>query len=125
MKHQQACKSCSSKECNRQIQIVHLNPRLLNSFGAYNTVGVWCTSVLLKCVKIAVDKVLMDRELAKKIKELEKAGFKVKKVVPTTKKTFEVPVDLVERFMTHCRVKDIKVKDAIAEALEEYLKKRG
>lgn len=67
----------------------------------------------------------MDKDLQKKIKELEKAGFKVKKVVPTTKKTFEVPVDVVEQFMDYCRSNKIKVKDAVAEALEEYLKKRG
>lgn len=67
----------------------------------------------------------MDKELQKKIKELEKQGFVVKRVVPTTKKTFEVPVALVERFMKHCNDNDIKVKDAIAEAIEEYLKKRG
>lgn len=67
----------------------------------------------------------MDKDLQKKIKELEKQGFVVKKVVPTTKKTFEVPVELVERFMKYCRNNNVKVKDAISEAIEEYLRKRG
>lgn len=66
----------------------------------------------------------MDKELAKKIKELERAGFKVKRVVETQRKTFEVPTDLVERFMDYCRTNKVKVKDAIEEALEEYLKKK-
>ncbi|MGZ3769544.1 MAG: hypothetical protein ACXVCR_07430 [Bdellovibrio sp.] len=66
----------------------------------------------------------MDKEIAKKIKELEKLGFKVKKEVRTTKKTFEVPVDLVEQFMEYCRLNKVKVKDAVAEMFEEYLEKR-
>lgn len=64
----------------------------------------------------------MDKELQKKIKELEKAGFKVKKVVPTTKKTFEVPEELLNQFMAVVKEKDLKVKDAIAEALEQWVK---
>ncbi len=66
----------------------------------------------------------MDKETLKKIKELEKAGFKVKRVVPTTKKTFEVPVELVDAFMDYCRANKIKVKDAVEDMFREYLKNR-
>ena len=63
----------------------------------------------------------MDKDLLRKIKELEKAGFKVKKVIPTTKKTFEVPVDVLNKFMAIVKRDDLKVKDAIAEALQEWV----
>lgn len=66
----------------------------------------------------------MDKELAKKVKELEKAGFKVQKIVPTTKKTFEVSVEVVERFMKLVKAKDLKVKDAVSEALNEWCTKQ-
>ncbi|MBL7672508.1 MAG: hypothetical protein JNM39_18670 [Bdellovibrionaceae bacterium] len=67
----------------------------------------------------------MDKELAKKVKELEKAGFKVQKIVPTTKKTFEVPVEVVEKFMQLVKSKDMKVKDAVSEALNDWCTKRA
>lgn len=66
----------------------------------------------------------MDKDLLKKIKELEKAGFKVKKVVKTTKKTFEVPEDLISQFMDLVNSRGLKVKDAIAEALQDYINKK-
>lgn len=66
----------------------------------------------------------MDKDLKKKIEELRKAGFEVKRVVPTTKKTFEVPEDLLNQFMSIVKTKDLKVKDAVAEALEDWVKKR-
>jgi tryptophan synthase beta subunit len=61
------------------------------------------------------------RDVAKKIRELEKLGYKVKKDIPTVKKTFEVPVELLEQFMTKVKAKNMKVKDAIAEALKNWL----
>lgn len=65
----------------------------------------------------------MDKNLEKKIKELEKAGFQVKRVVKTTKKTFEVSEETIEQFMALVKSKDIKVKDAIEEALVNWIKK--
>ncbi len=65
----------------------------------------------------------MDKELLKKIKELEKAGFKVKRDIATTKKTFEVPIDLIERFMAIVKHRDLKVKDAIESAINDWVKK--
>ena len=64
----------------------------------------------------------MDKNLEKKIKELEKAGFQVKRVVKTTKKTFEVSEETIEQFMALVKSKDIKVKDAIEEALVNWIK---
>lgn len=66
----------------------------------------------------------MDKATQKKIKDLEKQGFKVQKVVATTKKTFEVPIELLESFMKYVKDNDIRVKYAIAEALELYLSSR-
>ena len=64
----------------------------------------------------------MDKDIQRKIKELEKAGFKVKREVRTERKTFEVPTDLVKEFMATVRANDLKVKDAIAEAIETWVK---
>lgn len=67
----------------------------------------------------------MDKATQKKIQDLEKQGFKVKRAVATIKKTFELPADLVERFTDHCRKNKIKIKDATEMALESYLKSGG
>ena len=65
-----------------------------------------------------------NKELLKKIKELEKAGFKVQKVVKTTKKTFEVPEKTIFEFMSIVKSIDgLKVKDAIDQALTDWIKK--
>lgn len=63
----------------------------------------------------------MDEKTLKMIKDLEKKGFKIKKIVQSTKKTFEVPVDLLAQFMAIVKEKDLKVKDAFEEAMTEWV----
>lgn len=65
----------------------------------------------------------MDNEIRKKIKDLEKAGYKVKKDVKTTKKTFEVSEDTLDTFMAIVKDRDLLVKDAIESAIGEWNKK--
>jgi len=52
-------------------------------------------------------------------------GFKVQKIVPTTKKTFEVPIEVVEKFTKLIKSKNLKVKDAITEALQDWITKQA
>jgi hypothetical protein len=66
----------------------------------------------------------MAKNITYLIKQLEVEGYKVKKTVPTTKKTFEVEVALIEEFMNIVDKRGLKVKDAIDEALKNWIKKR-
>jgi hypothetical protein len=65
----------------------------------------------------------VDEKLAKKIKELEKLGYKVKKEVKTVKKTFEVPELLLAEFVSITKARKLKMKDAISEAIELFVSK--
>ena len=58
------------------------------------------------------------------IKQLEAEGYKVKKTVPTVKKTFEVEEKVIEQFMDAVDKRDMKVKDAINDALNDWIKKK-
>lgn len=46
-------------------------------------------------------------------------------VVETQRKTFELPIDVIEQFMNIVKRDDLKVKDAAAEAFQDWLKKKG
>lgn len=67
----------------------------------------------------------MNADIKKKIKDLEKAGFKVKRVVSTTKKTFEVSEETLKDFMKTLKSRDILVKDAVDQALTDWIKKNS
>ena len=64
------------------------------------------------------------KEINKMVKELEKAGYKIKRDVPTVKKTFEVEEATVNEFMTMVDKRGLKVKEAIDEALRDWIKKK-
>jgi hypothetical protein len=55
---------------------------------------------------------------------LEKLGYKVKISKPSIKKTFEIEAELLESFMDLQKKSNIKVKDALHEALTDWIKKR-
>ncbi len=62
--------------------------------------------------------------LKQDIKAIEKAGFEVKrKLGPTEKHTFEVPTGDLKEFFVKCRVKGLKIKEAVAEAIRDWNKK--
>ncbi len=65
----------------------------------------------------------MDVRTKKMVKELKNKGFDVKRRVPTVKKTFEVPEDTLEKFKKAVYQRDMKIKDAIEEALEDWVEK--
>lgn len=68
---------------------------------------------------------MSDIKAKEAIKTLEKMGYTVKISKPSVKKTFEVAIDLLEEF-THAQKKNnIRMKDAISEALSDWVKKRG
>ena len=67
----------------------------------------------------------MDEKTSKIIKDLEKKGFKVKKVVETTKKTFEIPVELLDQFIRIVREKKMKIKEAVEQAISDWVKKNS
>ena len=52
------------------------------------------------------------------------AEFNRLKRADTVKKTFEVDKSLVEEFMTSARTRKLKIKDAVDEALREWIRKR-
>jgi hypothetical protein len=59
--------------------------------------------------------------LKQDIKAVEKAGFEVKKKLgPTEKHTFEVPTEDLKQFFINCRVRGLKIKEAIAEAIRNW-----
>jgi hypothetical protein len=59
--------------------------------------------------------------LKQDIKAVEKAGFEVKKRLGLTEKhTFEVPVVDLKEFFIKCRVKGLKIKEAVAEAIRDW-----
>lgn len=61
--------------------------------------------------------------LKQEIEAIEKAGFSVKrKPGPTEKHTFEVPVQDLKKFFINCRVRGLKIKEAIAEAIRDWNK---
>lgn len=57
------------------------------------------------------------------IKVLESEGYKIKKVEVTVRKTFELREETLKQFMALVDKKDLKVKDAVEEALSGYIKK--
>jgi hypothetical protein len=59
------------------------------------------------------------------IAALEKLGYKVKLSKPSVKKTFEIEVELLESFMDIQKKSDIKVKDALHEALSDWVNKKS
>lgn len=59
------------------------------------------------------------------IKTLEKLGYKVKLSKPTIKKTFEVEVEILDRFIEIQKSLGFKMKEAMSEAMTEWIKKRG
>jgi isopenicillin N synthase-like dioxygenase len=65
----------------------------------------------------------VDSETKKLIKQLEQKGFAVRRNVPTKKHSFEVPEDTLEQFFNVVHEKKLKIKDAIAEALETWIEK--
>lgn len=67
---------------------------------------------------------MADQTEKEALRTLEKLGYKVKLSKPTVKKTFEVEVELLERFSEVQRKSGIKIKDAIGEALEDWCRKK-
>lgn len=58
------------------------------------------------------------------IKTLEKLGYTVKLNKPCVKKTFEIEIELLKKFNDIQAESGLKVKDAINEALSDWIKKR-
>jgi Leu/Phe-tRNA-protein transferase len=70
--------------------------------------------------------VKISKEEKDAIQVLKELGYQVKLQKPTTKKTFEVQIETLNEFMRVATVCDLKVKDAIEEALANWIsKKRG
>lgn len=67
----------------------------------------------------------MNKDLLKLIKELEKQGYKVKRDMKTKKHTFEVEEDNLNLFFEAAERHDLKIKEAINEALSDWIKKRS
>lgn len=63
----------------------------------------------------------MDEKLAKKIREIEAKGYKVKRDVVLVKKTFEVPEAVLAQFMEKTRHKKLKVKEAMELAMQLFI----
>ncbi len=66
----------------------------------------------------------MNQKTQKQIKELEKMGYIVKRAVKTTKHTFEVEDDTLAQFLKVVARREMKIKSAVAEALEDWLAKQ-
>lgn len=66
-----------------------------------------------------------EKEVKKMVKMLESAGFTVRLSKPSIKKTFEIEVDLLEEFTALHKKLGIKVKDAIRECIQDWIKKRA
>ena len=67
----------------------------------------------------------MDAKEREAIKALEKLGYNVKLSKPSTKKTFEVETDLLERFTKAQKVSGLKMKQAVSEALGDWVIKNS
>jgi glutamine synthetase adenylyltransferase len=62
--------------------------------------------------------------LRKNPKALEGDGLKVVSNAPTVRKTFEVEPELVDEFMKEARNRNLKIKEAIDQALRDWVKAR-
>ncbi len=71
----------------------------------------------MKNKKTSVPELLKALEDPKIREELEGAGIHVRVKTKTVRKTFEVPVDLLARFLAIVESKDLKIKTAVEEAL--------
>lgn len=54
---------------------------------------------------------------------LRDEGFKIRRDVPTVRKTFEVEPEVVDEFMAEARRRKLKIKEAIDQALRAWLTK--
>jgi hypothetical protein len=63
--------------------------------------------------------------LAEARKIIEQHGYSLKPTRNYLKKTFEIQEDLLNRFMTAVEKRGYRVKDATAEAFENWIKKKG
>lgn len=59
------------------------------------------------------------------IQALVDLGYTVKLSKPTTKKTFEVEIETLETFVKLQKSLGIKVKEAIREALNDWISKKS
>jgi DNA-binding transcriptional regulator GbsR (MarR family) len=64
---------------------------------------------------------MSDEEIAKWIKELEKRGFKVSKKGPSRRHTFLINADVLQLFFAVIEKRKMKVKDAVDQALSEWI----
>ena len=67
-------------------------------------------------------KTLDDPEI---IKQLREHGIRVRRDVPLIRKTFEVQEQVLKQFLSIAQAKKIKIKDAIDEALRDWIKKQA
>ncbi len=58
------------------------------------------------------------------IKRLEAMGYEVKKIVKTKRHTFELPEELLGEFLKIQSESKMLVKDALAEAIEDWIAKK-
>jgi sensor histidine kinase YesM len=58
------------------------------------------------------------------IKTLEKLGYKVKLSKPTVKKTFEIEIELLEKFIEIQKKRKLKMKEAIHEVFFDWVRKK-
>jgi Holliday junction resolvasome RuvABC DNA-binding subunit len=57
------------------------------------------------------------------IETLNSLGYQVTLKKPTTKKTFEVEIETLHEFLNYQHKSGLKVKEAIQEALSDWIKK--
>jgi hypothetical protein len=63
------------------------------------------------------------KEEREALKVLTKLGYEVRLQKPTTKKTFEVEIETLTEFMRVVERLDLKVKEAIQDALSAWIEK--
>lgn len=67
---------------------------------------------------------MKEDEEKKAVKILNNLGYEVKLSKPVSKKTFVVENDTLERFESIVSQENMKIKDAIGEALEDWMLKK-
>lgn len=74
-------------------------------------------------VKPKVRDLVKQLEDAEVLKELREQGLVVRKRVPFIRKTFEVEATILKEFMELARKRGYKIKEAVHEALADWVKK--
>lgn len=68
---------------------------------------------------------MSDLKTKEAVKVLEKLGYTVRLSKPSLKKTFEVEAEVLERFIEVQKASKMKVREAINEAITDWVRKKG